>query len=348
MQAQPVRVRPRGDLDGCAPRTLSPGPKSACAHLQAVGDNRYGALPRPGRWRPPRPDPPPVRSCAPPLRAAAVVAPASQPRRPEAYPCRVSRVGAAAQPALRPTALPAPAAAVPLRSGPPLLRGLPHRPSPLSPLVWPPGRGVREQLEEEPPQPGGGGPSPWRTVKEAARRKCATTMTVSGPGACRGAAGRARRGVEGGGSPRGHRHGLPGGRVSGTPARLRSSRVLLSATRRFGVRRLGPVSEEPQSAPPGLTAQSRRPGAPPHDPVPSPALPVPPLAPDLSAPLFQPHPGPRHPGGAAEELQLAGGQVRRAALSRWCFAWTPSLAFVRRVLGAPLSLGSNGRAALPR
>lgn len=118
MQAQPVRVRPRGDLDGCAPRTLSPGPKSACAHLQALGDNRYGALPRPGRWRPPRPDPPPVRSCAPPLRAAAVVAPASQPRRPEAYPCRVSRVGAAAQPALRPTALPAPAAAVPLRSAP--------------------------------------------------------------------------------------------------------------------------------------------------------------------------------------------------------------------------------------
>lgn len=185
---------------------------------------------------------PPDRSCGAPLRAAAVVAPASQPRRPEAYPCRVSRVGAAAYPALCPTALPAPAA-VPLRAA---LAPRAAAPAvPVSPLVWPPGRGGREQPEEE-PQPGGGGLSPWRTVKEAARRKCATTMMVSGRGACSRDAGRARRGV-GGGSPRGHQHGLPSGGVSGTPAfaPLGSSRAHAG----LGCTASDRSPEEPQLAP---------------------------------------------------------------------------------------------------
>lgn len=210
---------------------------------------------------------------------------------------------------------------------------------PLSPLVWPPGRGGREQPEEE-PQPGGGGPSPWRTVKEAARRKCATTMTVGGPGTCGGAAGRARRG--GGRAPpgalggclRGQGHGLPGFAIvaRGCPPALLLSGPPHGHAEVWGaLLRAGPRGSPVGTR--GLTAQSRRPGAPPRVPVPSPARPVPHLgAGDLSALRFQPHPGPRRSGGAAEELLLAGGQVRRAALSRSCLAWTPSLAFVRRVL----------------
>lgn len=206
-----MRARPRGKPGGCASWTLNAGPKSPGTHLLTVCDTLTRALllPRPVASTLTRSL---LLSVAlSPLRASAVVPPASQPHHPEAYPCRVSRVGAAANLALRPPALLAPAA-VPLRAA---LAPRAAAPAvPLSPLVWPPGRGGREQPEEE-PQPGGGGRSPWRTVKEAARRKCATTMTVSGRGVCSGDSGKARWGVEGG-SPRGH--GLPSGRVSATPA----------------------------------------------------------------------------------------------------------------------------------
>lgn len=120
-------------------------------------------------------------------------------------------------PLLRALSLPGtrsrPAPGRPCSAGPPR----PLSP-PLSPLVWPPGRGGREQPEEE-PQPGGGGPSPWRTVKEAARRKCATTMTVGGPGTCGGAAGRARRG--GGRAPPGALGGWLSAGTGTRPTRLR-------------------------------------------------------------------------------------------------------------------------------
>lgn len=135
--------------------------------------------------------PAPVRSWAPPspwLRSGRARLPAPPPGASPAE-CRASAPLPPLFFAL--PALPAPAP-VPLRAALAPRAAAPAVP-PLSPLVWPPGHSGREQPEEE-PQPGGGGRSPWRTVKEAARRKCATTMTVSGRGACSRAAGRARRG----------------------------------------------------------------------------------------------------------------------------------------------------------
>lgn len=313
-----------------------------CAPPDCVCDKTYGALlqPRPVASTP-APVSPPVRSCVSPSARPQWLLPTRSPaaRRPTPAECRASAPLPTPLCDLGPSRHPL---AVPLRA---VLAARAAAPAvSLSPLVWPPGRGGREQPEEE-PQPGGGGRSPWRTVKEAARRKCATIMTVSGRGACSGAAGRARRGIEGG-SPRGHRQGLPSARppTRGRPPSLLSGPPLghayvWGALPRTGLRGT-PVGS------PGLTAQSRPPGAPPRVPVPSPARPVPPSRPrSVGAAL------PASPGtpGARVELRRSYCWPGAKFAERRCLAGVlrglhPSPLFLQ----APLSQGSDGRAALPR
>lgn len=302
---------------------------------------------------------PPVRSCALPPAPCGRSGRAHLPAQPHrGLPRRVSRVGAAATPALRSRVLPAPAA-VPLRA------------TLAPPAAAPAVRISPSCLAAGPRRAGaaGGGvaagrrwPEPMAYSQGGGKKKVCYYYDGEWPGGPPAAGLRGRRGGADGrlGALRVAARGdtdsaYPSGRVPRTPARPRSPRVLRAGTRRLGrALCLGPVprpSLPPQRTPvgtPGLTAQSRRPGAPPRVPVPSPACRVPLLARDLSALRFQPHPGPHRPGGAAEEFLLAGGQVRRAALSRSCFAWTSSLAFVRWALPAPLSRGSNRRTSLSR
>lgn len=120
-------------------------------------------------------------------------------------------------------------------------------------------------------------------------------MTVSGRGACSGAAGRTRRGIEGG-SPRGHRHGLPSARppTRGRPPSLLSGPPLGHAYVWGALPGTG-LGGTPVGSP-GLTAQSRRPGAPPCVPVPSPARPVPPSRPRSVGAALPASPGTPAPG----------------------------------------------------
>lgn len=178
-----------GEPDGCGSRAPSTGPRPVPSHLWSSCDTSVGTL---------LPPQPPASSASRPCVrtqprsspcSTAVVAPASQPRRPGPPPPSVAR-RRRCHPRSRLSAFLAPAP-VPLRAA------FVRPPSPSVPVVWPPGRGGREQPEEE-PQPGRRRrPEPMAYSQGGGKKKVCYYYDGGWPGSLRrgggeGAAGRTR------------------------------------------------------------------------------------------------------------------------------------------------------------
>lgn len=181
--------RSEGEPDGCGSRAPSAGPRPVPSHLWSACDTSVGIL---------LPPQPPTSSASRPLRpSAAALLPLrrrSGSARPPAPPPWASPPSVARRRRCHPRSkLSAFAAPAPV----PLRAALVRPPSPSVPVVWPPGRGGREQPEEE-PQPGRRRrPEPMAYSQGGGKKKVCYYYDGGWPGNLRrgdgeGAAGRTR------------------------------------------------------------------------------------------------------------------------------------------------------------